>query len=90
VVKFEAIELVLQPMDFLVIRGHLGVVVALVFHNLVDDELRVTSDIQTSDAQLDGDAQAINKHLILRHIVRSREVKADHISHAYPEQRDED
>ena len=28
VIEFEAIELVLQPLDFLVVRSHLGVMVA--------------------------------------------------------------
>jgi hypothetical protein len=56
VVKFEAVKLVLQSVDFLAARGHLGVVATRVFHNLVDDKLQVASDIQPSDAQLDGDA----------------------------------
>ena len=56
VIKFEAVELVLQPSDFLAVRSHLGVVAAGLLHDLVDDQLGVTSDVEALDAQLDGDA----------------------------------
>ena len=56
VVEFEAIESVLQPSDFLIVCLHLGVVAARLLHDLVDDQLGVASDVETSDAQLDGDS----------------------------------
>jgi hypothetical protein len=56
VVKFEAVELVLQPMDLLAICNHLGAEAAQLFHDLINDKLRVTSYLKSSDAQLDGDA----------------------------------
>ena len=37
VIEFEAVEFVLQPSDFLAVRSHLGVVIALHLHDLVDD-----------------------------------------------------
>ena len=55
-IEFEAIEFVLQPSDFLAIRSHLGVVTARLLHDLVDNQLGVTSDVEASDAQLDGNA----------------------------------
>ena len=56
VIEFEAIEFVLQPSDFLAVRSHLGIVVAQLLHDLVDDQLGVALDVEASDAQLDGDA----------------------------------
>jgi len=55
VIEFKAIESVLQPSDFLIVCLHLGVVAARLLHDLVDDQLGVASDVETSDAQLDGD-----------------------------------
>ena len=54
VIEFEAIELVLQPSDFLAVRSHLGIVVARLLHDLVDDQLGVTLDVKASDAQLNS------------------------------------
>ena len=56
VVEFEAVEFVLQPLDFLAVCSHLGVMTARLLHDLVDDQLGVTPDVEASDAQLDGDA----------------------------------
>ena len=56
VIEFEAVELVFQSSDFLVVRSHLGVVAAGLLHDLVNDQLRVTPNVEASDAQLDGDA----------------------------------
>ena len=56
VIEFEAVELVLQPSDFSVVRSHLGVMAARLLHDLVHDQLEVTPDVEASDAQLDGDA----------------------------------
>ena len=55
-IEFEAIESVLQSSDFLAVRRHLGVVAAQLLHDLVDDQLGVTLDVEASDAQLDGDS----------------------------------
>ena len=56
VIELEAVESVLQPLDFLAVCLHLGVVAARLLHDLVDDQLGVASDIETSDAQLDSDS----------------------------------
>ena len=49
-VELEAIELVLKLSDLKTIRSHLGVVVALLLHDLVNDQLGVASDINSLDA----------------------------------------
>ena len=56
VIEFEAVESVLQPSDFLVVRRHLGVVAARLLHDLLDDQLGIAPDVEASDAQLDGDS----------------------------------
>ena len=56
VIEFEAVESVLQSLDFLAVCRHFGVVAARLLHDLVNDQLRVTPNVEASDAQLDGDA----------------------------------
>ena len=56
VIEFEAIEFALQPLDFLAVHSRLGIVIARLLHDLVDDQLGVTLDVKASDAQLDHDA----------------------------------
>lgn len=51
----QGIEFVLEAVYFLTIRRHLGVTTLRIFHYLSDDELGVPLDVQTSDAQLNGD-----------------------------------
>jgi hypothetical protein len=41
---------------------------------LVDDKLRVTADVKPLDPELSGDVQAIDKCLVLYHIVDCIEV----------------
>jgi len=68
-VKLEAVEFFLQTPDCFAIHVHLGVVATGLFHDLVDDEPGVASDVESLDPQLDRDVETINKGLILRHIV---------------------
>ena len=53
--ELEAVKLVLESSDLLAVRLHFWVVAARGLHHLVDDELGVTSNIEASDSQLDGD-----------------------------------
>ena len=55
-IELEVIEFVLQLVDFSTICSHLGIVVARFHHDLVDDQLGVTLNVEALDAQLDGDA----------------------------------
>ena len=50
-------------------------------HYLVDDELRVTARVEAFDAELDGDAEATEKGLVLCHVVGSGEMQAYHVPH---------
>ena len=58
---------------------------ARLLHHLVDDELRVTAYVEALDAKLDGNAEATEEGLVLRHIVRRREVQAYYVSHVISE-----
>ena len=42
------------------------------------------------DAQLDGDAHAIDERLIFSHIVGGGEMEVNHVPHAYHKRRNED
>ena len=48
---------------------------------MVDDELGVTAHVEAFDAELDGDAEATEEGLVLRHVLRRREVQAYYIPH---------
>jgi hypothetical protein len=69
VVELEAIELILQLSNPLAVRGHLGVEAAQLFHDLVDDRSRVTSNVKSLNAQLNGDAQAVDECLVPSHVI---------------------
>ena len=68
-VKFEAVEFFLQAPDYLAVRVHFGIMAARLFHDLVNDEPRVASDIEPPDPKLDRDVETVDKGLILRHVV---------------------
>jgi hypothetical protein len=69
VVELEAIKLILQLSDLQAVCSHLGLEVAQLFHDLVDDKPRVALNIESSNAQLNGDTQAIDECLTLCHII---------------------
>jgi hypothetical protein len=49
VVELEAVKLVLKAPYLFIVGLHLGIMVAQALHDLVDYELRVTSNIEVSD-----------------------------------------
>jgi hypothetical protein len=57
---------------------------------LVDHELGITTNIEVSDPEFDGDAQAINESLVLSYIVRGSEMESDRVAHVNSEGRDEE
>jgi hypothetical protein len=57
---------------------------------MVDHELRITTNIEVSNSELDGDAQTVNKGLVLSYIVGGSEVESDHVAHVNSEGRDEE
>jgi hypothetical protein len=58
VVELDAVEIVLEGPHGLVVRLHLIVVAARIFHDLVDHELRVPPHVEAFDAYLNGDLEA--------------------------------
>jgi hypothetical protein len=53
----------------LAIRSHLGAEAARLFHDLIKNKSRVAPDLKSSDAQLDGDAKAVDEFFVLSHII---------------------
>jgi hypothetical protein len=45
-------------------------VTARIFHDLVNQELRISLNVEAFDAYLDGDSEAAKKGLVLLHVVR--------------------
>jgi hypothetical protein len=74
VVKLEAIELVLEGSYGIPVCIHFVVVTTRILHDLIDHELRVPPNVEVFDACLNGDSEAAKKGLVLRHVVRHREV----------------
>jgi hypothetical protein len=72
------------------VGGHLFIMTARLLHDLSDHQLRVTLDVESSKAELDGNAQTIDQRLIVRYIVRSRKIEAYRIPHPHSEWGDED
>ena len=54
-VKLEAVKFFLQAPDYLTICAHLGIMVARLFHDLVNDEPRDASHIEPLDPKLNRD-----------------------------------
>ena len=64
----------------IVVCLHLWVVIARLLHHLIDHELRVPAHVEALDAKLDGDAEATEEGLVLRHVVRCREMQAYYVA----------
>jgi len=69
VVKLEAVEFFLQAPDCFAVCVHLEIMAARLFHDLVDDESGVASDIKPLDPKLDRDMETIDEGLVLRRVV---------------------
>jgi hypothetical protein len=85
VVELEAVKIVLEAPYFLAVGLHLGVAAARVLHHLINHELRVASDVEVSDPELDGDSQPRDECLVFGDVVRRREMKPDDVAHVNPE-----
>ena len=66
---FDPLEFVLKLVHLLVVCYHEGAFVGGFLHDLVDDQLQVTVNIESRSAELDGDAQSVDEGLIFRSIV---------------------
>jgi hypothetical protein len=60
VMKLEPVELVFQIAHRLVVRHHFRVHAVLVLHDLVHDQLEVSSDLKLFDPELHGYSKAID------------------------------
>jgi hypothetical protein len=69
VIALDAVELVLEGPYGVVIGLHLVIVATRVLHDLVNHELRVSSDVEVFDACLDGNSEAAKEGLVLCHVV---------------------
>jgi hypothetical protein len=69
VIKLYAVELVFEGPYGIAVCLHLVVLTTRIFHDLVDHELRAPPNIEALDACLDGDSEAAEKGLVLRHVV---------------------
>jgi hypothetical protein len=69
VIELDAVELVLEGPYGGAICLHLVIVATRVLHDLVNHELRVSPDVETFDACLNGDSEAAKKGLVLHHVV---------------------
>ena len=85
VVKLEPAELVFEATHCIAVCLHLLIVAASLLHHLVDVELGVSPDVETFDAEFDGDAEAAEEGLVFHHVVRRREVQAHHVPHVLSE-----
>jgi hypothetical protein len=85
VVKFQTEELVLWALNLFVIGLHPCIMTTLILHDLVDDELVVSSDVEAPYSQLDGDAQTNKQGFVFDHIVGCNEVEAYDIVKIYSE-----
>jgi hypothetical protein len=85
VVELDAVKLILEGPHGLTVRLHLVVVATCVFHDFVDQELRVPPHVEAFDAYLDGNFEAANQGLVLSHVVRCGEVNAHNVPHVLPE-----
>jgi hypothetical protein len=72
--KFKAIELLLVLSHLLSVCCHVGVTTVRLPHDLVDDELRVTTNVKPLDPELGGNAEVVDEGLVLHQIVGHTEV----------------
>ena len=67
--QLDPLEFVLKFAHLLAICCHEGAFARGLLHDLVDDQLRVTVDVEPRSAKLDGDAQSVDEGLVLHGVV---------------------
>jgi hypothetical protein len=73
-VKLEAVKFLLQLSYLLSVCIHAGVTTIRLFHDLIDDEPRVSVDIKPLNPMFGGNVQTVDQCPILRHIVGGTEL----------------
>ena len=74
VVELEAVELVHQFTDCPTIGLHLRVQAAFLLHHLVDNELRISSDLEAANPELECDPEPVEEGFVLCDAIGGREV----------------
>jgi hypothetical protein len=67
--KLKTVELLLEFSYFLAVCHHVGLTKVRLLHDLVDDEPRVTADVESLDPKLSSDGHDVDEGLIFRYIV---------------------
>jgi hypothetical protein len=73
-VELEAVELLLQVSNLLEVCSHEWVTIVWLSHNLIDDELRVSTDVKLLNPKFSCNAQSVDQCLVVHHIVSGMEV----------------
>ena len=69
VMQLDPLEFVIELAHLLAVCRHEGAFAGGLLHDLVNDQLRVTADVESRSAELDGDAQPVDKGLMFCNIV---------------------
>jgi hypothetical protein len=77
--ELQTIELFLQPPNILSICHHAGVTTVRFSHDVIDDKLRVATDVKPLNLELSDDAQAVDECLVFCHIVGHVEVQSNYV-----------
>ena len=67
--QLDPLEFVLELAHLLAVCCHEGAFAGGLLHDLVNDQLRVTADVESCRAELDGDVQPVDEGLVFRGIV---------------------
>jgi hypothetical protein len=90
VIELDAIELILKGVHGVAVGLHLVVMATRVLRDLVNHELRISPDVEALDTYLDGNLEAAEEGLVLRHIVGHGEMQMYRVPHMFLEGRDEE
>jgi hypothetical protein len=67
--ELEPMEFVLEFFDSLAVSYHLRVDTVGFLHHLIDDELKIPSNLDTPNPYLESDLELVEESLVLRDIV---------------------
>jgi hypothetical protein len=67
--QFDPLEFVLELAHLLAVCCHEGALARGLLHDLVDNQLRVTTDVEPCGTELDGDAESVDEGLVLCGVV---------------------
>ena len=68
-VQLDPLKFVLELAHLLAVRCHEEAFAGGFLHDLINDQLRVATNVELRSAELDGDAQSVDEGLVFRGIV---------------------